>query len=78
MARSWTPQTWQTFPVQQQPEWPDKAALDSALGQVSSFPPLVFAGEARSLQTALGKLLLATHSYYKLAIAPKVSKSSPQ
>ena len=56
MARSWTPQTWQTFPVQQQPEWPNKAALDTALGQVSSFPPLVFAGEARSLQTALGKV----------------------
>jgi 3-deoxy-7-phosphoheptulonate synthase len=40
----------------QQPQWPDNGALDSALKQISAFPPLVFAGEARSLQTALGQV----------------------
>ena len=40
----------------QQPNWPDTAHLDSALKQIVSFPPLVFAGEARSLQAALGKV----------------------
>ena len=40
----------------QQPNWPDAAHLDGALKQIASFPPLVFAGEARSLQAALGQV----------------------
>ena len=56
MARSWTPQSWQAFPAQQQPDWPDTAALDAALKQVAAFPPLVFAGEARSLQSSLAQV----------------------
>ena len=40
----------------QQPNWPDAAQLDGALKQIASFPPLVFAGEARSLQAALGQV----------------------
>ncbi|MEK7295781.1 MAG: 3-deoxy-7-phosphoheptulonate synthase class II [Actinomycetota bacterium] len=56
MARSWTPSSWQGFPAAQQPEWPDSGHLDRALKQIASYPPLVFAGEARSLQTALGQV----------------------
>jgi 3-deoxy-7-phosphoheptulonate synthase len=54
MNNNWTPSSWQSFPAVQQPQWPDTGALDNALKQISAFPPLVFAGEARSLQTALG------------------------
>ncbi len=53
---SWTPDSWQRFPARQQPEWPDEAALQSALKTVSTLPPLVFAGEARSLQTSLAQV----------------------
>ncbi len=56
MARDWTPASWRTLPAAQQPEWPDEAALDRALKQIASYPPLVFAGEARSLQAALGRV----------------------
>ncbi len=56
MARAWTPSSWQAFPVQQQPEWPDAADLDRALKQIASYPPLVFAGEARSLQASLAQV----------------------
>ena len=56
MNNNWTPSSWQTFPAVQQPQWPDSGALDNALKQISAFPPLVFAGEARSLQTALGQV----------------------
>ena len=56
MNNNWTPSSWQTFPAVQQPQWPDNGALDNALKQISAFPPLVFAGEARSLQTALGQV----------------------
>lgn len=55
-TRKWTPSSWQAHPVVQQPNWPDAAQLDSALKQIASFPPLVFAGEARSLQAALGQV----------------------
>ena len=54
MNNNWTPSSWQAFPAVQQPQWPDTGALDNALKQIATFPPLVFAGEARSLQTALG------------------------
>jgi 3-deoxy-7-phosphoheptulonate synthase len=54
MAKAWTPSSWQAFPASQQPEWPDGGALDRAHKQIAAFPPLVFAGEARSLQSSLG------------------------
>jgi len=56
MARTWTPDTWQGLPAEQQPAWPDAGDLDRALKQISALPPLVFAGEARSLQSALGQV----------------------
>lgn len=56
MASTWTPTSWQSFPAAQQPIWPDQGALDRSLKQIASYPPLVFAGEARSLQNALGQV----------------------
>lgn len=54
MAKAWTPSSWQSFQAAQQPDWPDDGALQRSLKQIASYPPLVFAGEARSLQTSLG------------------------
>ncbi|MEY3033648.1 MAG: hypothetical protein RLZ86_270 [Actinomycetota bacterium] len=56
MANTWSPSSWRTFPAVQQPDWPDEGDLDRALKQISSYPPLVFAGEARSLQAALAQV----------------------
>ncbi len=56
MARSWTPSSWTAYPAAQQPDWPDHAGLDRALKHIASYPPLVFAGEARSLQSSLAKV----------------------
>lgn len=53
---TWTPSSWQERAVKQQPTWPDPAALESSLKQIATLPPLVFAGEARSLQTELGRV----------------------
>ena len=50
MTKQWTPQTWTEFPVEQQPDWPDSAELETVLKEISELPPLVFAGEARTLQ----------------------------
>jgi 3-deoxy-7-phosphoheptulonate synthase len=42
--------------VAQVPVYPDAAALEAVEEQLSGFPPLVFAGEARKLKRALGKV----------------------
>ncbi|MEI6249624.1 MAG: 3-deoxy-7-phosphoheptulonate synthase class II [Actinomycetes bacterium] len=41
---------WRTLTAAQQPQWPNAAALESAIGELRSFPPLVFAGECDSLK----------------------------
>jgi len=33
MAKSWAPDSWRSFPIKQQPAWPDEADLDRALKQ---------------------------------------------
>jgi len=53
---TWSPSIWHDRPAGQQPDWPDEAALDQAIKQLSALPPLVFAGEARHLTTALGEV----------------------
>ncbi len=52
----WTPSSWRGVPVEQQPEWPDSGHLDAVLKELSTLPPLVFAGEARTLTRALGEV----------------------
>ncbi|MBW8825593.1 MAG: 3-deoxy-7-phosphoheptulonate synthase class II [Acidobacteria bacterium] len=56
MSSAWTPSSWREKPAGQQPEWPDAGALDRALKTLASYPPLVFAGEARNLMAALGRV----------------------
>ncbi len=40
---------WPELPAAQQPVWPDAAALDAALAELRTLPPLVFAGECDNL-----------------------------
>jgi 3-deoxy-7-phosphoheptulonate synthase len=56
MAERWTPEGWRNKPILQMPEFPDPAALADVEKQLATFPPLVFAGEARSLTKALGRV----------------------
>jgi len=50
---TWTPESWRAKPISQVPAYPDPAALAEAERQLASFPPLVFAGEARDLKARL-------------------------
>ncbi len=52
-ALPWSPLSWRELVAAQQPEWPDVAALELVLKQLSTYPPLVFAGEARALTASL-------------------------
>ncbi len=54
MARKWSPDSWRGMPIRQVPEYPDAAALESVEATLRHYPPLVFAGEARRLEKALG------------------------
>ena len=56
MAERWSPDSWRKKPILQNPEFPDKQALADVEKQLATFPPLVFAGEARNLTKALGKV----------------------
>ncbi|WP_188850546.1 class II 3-deoxy-7-phosphoheptulonate synthase [Aureimonas glaciei] len=56
MAKDWTPTSWRNKPIEQMPEFPDAVALAETEKRLASFPPLVFAGEARKLTKALGEV----------------------
>jgi 3-deoxy-7-phosphoheptulonate synthase len=51
----WTPISWRDRPIQQSPVYPDAGALDQVEQRLHSYPPLVFAGEARRLKAALAQ-----------------------
>ncbi len=53
MPKPWSPDTWRCHPIRQVPAYPDPARLAEAEKRLSSYPPLVFAGEARRLKAAL-------------------------
>jgi 3-deoxy-7-phosphoheptulonate synthase len=53
MTAAWTPETWRTRPIRQAPVYPDQAALAATEARLKSYPPLVFAGEARRLKASL-------------------------
>jgi 3-deoxy-7-phosphoheptulonate synthase len=46
---------WRALPAAQQPVWPDAEALTTAVRTLSSYPPLVFAGECDVLKARLGE-----------------------
>ncbi|MFN3764973.1 MAG: class II 3-deoxy-7-phosphoheptulonate synthase [Aliihoeflea sp.] len=49
----WSPNSWRDKPIQQVPAYPDLAFLAETEKQLASYPPLVFAGEARKLKKQL-------------------------
>jgi 3-deoxy-7-phosphoheptulonate synthase len=53
---TWSPSSWQARPAAQQPSWPDEHHLNQSLKELSTLPPLVFAGEARSLHRSLAQV----------------------
>jgi 3-deoxy-7-phosphoheptulonate synthase len=56
MATNWTPSSWQAHDARQLPAYPDAAALSDATDLIGSYPPLVFAGEARDLTADLARV----------------------
>jgi len=49
----WSPTSWRDKPILQQPTYPNQDELNKILKELESYPPLVFAGEARRLKEQL-------------------------
>ena len=55
-AVKWSPDSWRRKPIVQVPDYPDAKVLAEVEAQLATFPPLVFAGEARNLERALAQV----------------------
>mgnify|MGYP001435846167 CR=1 FL=1 len=56
MTKKWSKDSWRMKPVIQVPEYDDLSKLKKVEDRLSSYPPLVFAGEARRLKENLAKV----------------------
>src|SRR4051794_18221581 len=54
--QAWSRSSWRDHPAEHQPDWPDRAKLESVGSHLAELPPLVFAGEARALRGALARV----------------------
>lgn len=55
---TWQVDSWRSKPILQQPEYDDKVRLKEVEQTLSTYPPLVFAAEARELRRQLGEVSL--------------------
>ena len=53
---NWEKGSWRDFPIKQQPQYQDLELLKKVEEELSSYPPLIFAGEARSLREKLAEV----------------------
>ena len=56
MTSNWTPASWRNKPIRQVPAYPDTARLAAMEDKIGTYPPLVFAGEARRLKAQLAQV----------------------
>jgi 3-deoxy-7-phosphoheptulonate synthase len=54
-SKNWTPESWRSRPIVQMPDYPDIESLQRVETRLRGYPPLVFAGEARSLKRSLAE-----------------------
>jgi len=53
---NWKSDSWKSFEAKQMPTYNDKKKLDSVLSDLSKYPPLIFAGETRSLKKKISEV----------------------
>jgi 3-deoxy-7-phosphoheptulonate synthase len=56
VATNWNPDSWKSFEAKHLPTYPDSAKLATVERTLETFPPLVFAGEARALTADLAEV----------------------
>ena len=55
-GEKWSPSSWRQLPILQVPDYPDAKVLADVETKLATFPPLVFAGEARDLKKQLATI----------------------
>ena len=55
--KKWTLNSWKNYPAKHLPEYKDLKELDLVLSKIKNYPPLVFAGESRSLKKSLAQVV---------------------
>ena len=56
MSKIWTPSSWRDFPIKQQPIYDDIKKVKKIEKELASYPPLIFAEEARRLKAQLASV----------------------
>jgi 3-deoxy-7-phosphoheptulonate synthase len=56
MSNIWTPSSWRDFPIKQQPTYENLTELKKVEDELATYPPLIFAEEARRLKSALANV----------------------
>ncbi|MEL6475907.1 MAG: 3-deoxy-7-phosphoheptulonate synthase class II [Pseudomonadota bacterium] len=57
MTKAWSKESWRNHTGLQMPVYQDEAAVAEVTGRLASYPPLVFAGEARRLRDRLADVV---------------------
>ena len=55
--KKWNLNSWKKYPAKHLPVYQNKDELDLVLDKIKKYPPLVFAGESRSLKKSLAKVV---------------------
>ena len=55
--KKWNLNSWTNYPAKHLPAYKDKKELDMVLDKLKKYPPLVFAGETRSLKKSLAQVV---------------------
>ena len=54
---NWNPSSWRDFPIKQQPTYNDLEKLTKVESELLSYPPLIFAGEAKKKKKQLADVV---------------------
>ena len=54
--KKWNLNSWTKYPAKHLPKYQDEKELDLVLSKIKKYPPLVFAGESRSLKKSLAQV----------------------
>jgi len=55
--KKWTLNSWKNYPGKHLPDYQDQKELELVLSKIKNYPPLVFAGESRSLKKSLAQVV---------------------
>jgi 3-deoxy-7-phosphoheptulonate synthase len=76
VAQNWNAKSWRDHEARHLPVYPDAGKLNAVEDTLGSFPPLVFAGEARALKADLAQVAAGKGFCSRAGTAPKALPNS--